>query len=91
MTTTIWMVEQLGLAMMPLCQSTSSGLTSGTTSGTSGSMRQAEELSTTTQPASRAMGANFVRGAAAGREQGQVDALEAVGSELLAGRLLSPR
>ena len=59
MTTTIWMVEQLGLAMIPLCHSTSSGLTSGTTKGTPGSIRQAEELSTTTQPASRAMGANL--------------------------------
>ena len=47
------MVVQLGLAMIPLRASdTASGLTSLTTSGTSGSMRQAEELSTTTAPAS---------------------------------------
>ncbi|KAF5042894.1 hypothetical protein DSECCO2_507970 [anaerobic digester metagenome] len=58
-TTTIWMVEQLGLAMMPLCQDRSSGFTSGTTRGTAGSMRQALELSTTTQPDLAAHGANF--------------------------------
>ena len=36
-----------------------SGLISGITSGTVGSMRNAEELSTTTAPAWAAMGANF--------------------------------
>ncbi len=57
--TTIWMVEQLGLAMMPLALNwaTSWGLTSGTTRGMAGSMRHAEELSTTTQPAAAARGA----------------------------------
>ena len=52
------MVVQLGLAMMPFggC-SASSGLTSATTSGTSGSIRQAEELSTTTAPAAATFGA----------------------------------
>ena len=35
-------------------------LISGTTSGTSGSMRKAEELSTTTAPAFTAIGANFL-------------------------------
>ena len=45
-------VVQLGLAMIPLrASATASGLTSLTTSGTSGSMRQAEELSMTTAPA----------------------------------------
>ncbi len=45
-------VEQLGLAMIPLGWSAAvSGLTSGTTSGTSGSIRQAEELSITIAPA----------------------------------------
>ncbi len=45
-------VVQFGLAMMPLRTSASAcGLTSLTTSGTSGSMRQAEELSTTVAPA----------------------------------------
>src|SRR5438094_3233892 len=51
------MVEQLGLATMPLgMRRRASALTSGTTSGTSGSMRQALELSTTTAPARAAMG-----------------------------------
>jgi len=51
------MVEQLGLATMPFgifCRA--SALTSGTTRGTSGSMRQALELSTTTAPALAAIG-----------------------------------
>ena len=52
------MVVQLGLAMMPLGRSAvSSGLTSETTSGTSGSLRHAEELSTTTAPAAANLGA----------------------------------
>ena len=50
------MVEQLGLAMMPRWPRTASGLISGTTSGTAGSMRNAEELSTTTAPCSTASG-----------------------------------
>src|SRR5262245_8909277 len=55
--TTIWMVEQLGLATMPLGMLfRASALTSGTTSGTSGSMRQALELSMTTAPALAAIG-----------------------------------
>lgn len=45
------MVVQFGLAMMPLGRSAiACGLTSETTSGTSGSRRQAEELSMTTGP-----------------------------------------
>ena len=52
------MVEQLGLAMMPSCQARSSGLTCDTTSGTDGSIRQALELSTTTQPRLAASGAS---------------------------------
>ena len=54
--TTIWMVEQLGLAMMPWWRRMSSGLTSGTTSGTWGSIRKAEVLSITTAPAWAATG-----------------------------------
>src|SRR5262249_53556104 len=51
------MVEQLGLATMPLgMRSRAWALTSGTTSGTSGSMRQALELSMTMAPARAAMG-----------------------------------
>src|SRR5438105_15787344 len=51
------MVEQFGLATIPLgtCRR-ASALTSGTTRGTSGSMRQALELSTTTAPALAATG-----------------------------------
>ena len=49
--TTIWMVVQLGFAMTPECQAMSAALTSGTTSGTSGSMRKALELSIMTAPA----------------------------------------
>ncbi len=51
------MVEQLGLERMPRWASTASGLTSGTTSGTPGSMRNALDLSTTTQPRATAAGA----------------------------------
>ena len=51
--TTSWAVEQLGLAMMFFLEKPrmASGFTSGTIRGTSGSMRQAEELSITTAPA----------------------------------------
>src|SRR6516162_6556093 len=52
-------VVQFGFAMMPLGRSaTCSALTSGTTSGTSGSMRNAPELSTTTAPRAAAIGAH---------------------------------
>jgi hypothetical protein len=52
----IAIVVQFGLATMPrAARSSSSGLTSETTSGTSSSIRNAEELSTTTAPAA----ANF--------------------------------
>src|SRR5438105_2967992 len=51
------MVEQFGLATMPLgIFLSASAFTSGTTRGTSGSMRQALELSTTIAPALAAMG-----------------------------------
>ena len=53
------MVVQLGLATMPLGMSSrSSALTSLTTSGTSGSLRQALELSTTIAPAAATRGAH---------------------------------
>jgi hypothetical protein len=48
---------QFGLAMIPLWRAISSGLISGTTSGTAGSMRNAEELSMTTAPFRAAIGA----------------------------------
>ncbi len=51
---------QFGLAMMPLWSRMRLPLTSGITSGTFGSMRKAEELSTTTAPALTAIGANFL-------------------------------
>ena len=52
------MVVQFGLAMMPLRASrTAWPLTSLTTSGTSGSIRQAEELSMTVAPAAANRGA----------------------------------
>src|SRR4051812_15337050 len=53
------MAAQLGLAMMPLWSRMRRALISGITSGTFGSMRNAEELSTTTAPEPTAMGANF--------------------------------
>ena len=49
---------QFGLAMTPLWWRRSPGFTSGTTSGVLGSMRKAEELSITTQPAALAAGTN---------------------------------
>src|SRR5947208_15246819 len=53
---TTGVVAQLGVAIMPLCQATSSALISGTTRGTSGSIRQAPVLSMTTAPAFTALG-----------------------------------
>ena len=53
------MVVQLGLATMPLGRWASScGLTSDTTRGTSGSIRQADELSITVAPAAATRGAS---------------------------------
>ena len=53
------MVVQLGLAMMPRRASAMAcGLTSETTSGTSGSILNADELSTTIAPASANLGAS---------------------------------
>ena len=67
-------VVQLGLAMMPLRASAiASGLTSLTTSGTSGSIRQAEELSMTIAPAAANRGASASRGRAAGGEERDVE------------------
>ena len=52
-------VVQLGFAMIPFrAWRTAPGFTSLTTSGTSGSIRQAEELSTTTAPAAANRGAS---------------------------------
>ena len=49
-TTVSGIVEQFGTATMPWCSKARSALTSGTTSGTSGSMRQPDDLSRTTAP-----------------------------------------
>ena len=55
----IAIVVQFGLATMPLLMwSSASGLTSETTSGTSGSMRNALELSTTIAPRAAKRGAH---------------------------------
>ena len=51
------MVEQFGFAIMPVWPVRASGLTSGTTRGTDGSIRKADELSTTTAPAAMAAAA----------------------------------
>ena len=57
--TTIWIVVQLGLAMMRRgAFFASSGLTSGTTRGTSASMRKALELSIITVPCRVIVSAN---------------------------------
>ena len=52
-------VEQLGMDMIPWCQSTSAPFTSGTTKGTVSSMRKAEPSSITTAPAATAAGASL--------------------------------
>src|SRR5260221_8330693 len=51
-------VVQFGFAIIPLCDFTSTALISGITSGTESSCRNTLELSTTTQPALAAIGAN---------------------------------
>src|SRR5882757_4538795 len=56
--TTIWMVEQLGLAMTLSSAVRASAFNSGTTSFFVGSMRQALELSTTVIPAAANLGAH---------------------------------
>ena len=58
--TTIWMVEQLGVAMRPVLAARWSALTSGTTSGTPGSWRNTLDLSMTVAPAATACGAYSV-------------------------------
>jgi hypothetical protein len=54
--TTICIVEQLGLATIPLWPSRAFGLTSETTSGTSSCIRQKLVLSTTVAPAATIFG-----------------------------------
>src|SRR5687768_3775580 len=56
--TTIWIVEQFGLAMILSSFVSTSALISGTTNGFFGSKRHAEELSITVIPASANFGAH---------------------------------
>ena len=59
------MVVQLGLATIPFpIEPRAAALTSGTTKGTSGSIRQAEELSMTMAPPATNLGANSLEAAA---------------------------
>src|SRR3972149_121966 len=68
--TTMPMVEQFGLAIMPLCAAMACGFTSGTTRGTFGSMRNGLELSITTAPDAAAAGADSRPGAAPAENSG---------------------
>src|SRR3954447_2729787 len=54
--TVIWIVEQFGTATTPSCSCARRPFTSGTTSGTFGSMRQADDLSIATAPPLTAWG-----------------------------------
>ena len=51
-----WIVEQFGTAITPLCSTARSPFTSGTTSGTSGFIRHADDLSIATAPPRTACG-----------------------------------
>src|SRR5271154_5143141 len=55
---TVTIVVQFGHATIPLCRRAAAPFISGTTSGTSGSIRNALDLSTTIAPALTAIGAN---------------------------------
>ena len=81
-------VVQFGLAMIPLRASAiASGLTSETTSGTSGSIRNAEELSTTIDPASANRRGQRPRGGGPGGEQRDVQPARVGGRGVLDGDL----
>ena len=83
-------VVQLGLAMIPLGRlRPAPGLTSGTTSGTSGSIRNAPELSTTTAPCAAAIGAHCGRDLVGHVEHRDVDAVEDLGGQRLDDDLLA--
>ena len=66
-----------------------SALTSGTTSGTSGSIRNAPELSTTTAPRAAATGAHSRRHLVRHVEHGHVDAVEDLRRQRLHGHVLA--
>ena len=73
-----------GLAMIPLGRLRIwSGLTSGTTSGMSGSPRSAELLSMTTTPRAAAIGRPVGGHRRRDVDQGDVDAVEELGRQLL--------
>ena len=76
-------MEQFGTETMPLWPSRSSPFTSGTTSGTSGSMRKAELLSTTKGARLRGHRGKLAADAASRRDEYDVD----LGEELRRGRL----
>jgi len=76
---------QLGLAMMPLWRLIASALISGTTSGTSASMRKAEEFVDDHRAAPRRERREVARDRAAGGEQRDVDTVEAALAERLDG------
>ena len=85
------MVVQLGLATMPLgMRARAAALTSGTTRGTSGSIRQADELSMTTAPAAANRGASSVEAVGADREQGEVEPGDVGGGGVLDHHLAAP-
>ncbi len=72
-------VVQFGFAMIPLGRrAASAGLTSGTTSGTSGSIRNAPELSTHTAPRAAATGTQAADDLVRHVEHGHVHAVEGV-------------
>ncbi len=75
------MAEQFGTEMRPECFCRSPGLISGTTSGTSGRMRKAEELSIITAPAFWHASANWRERVAPRAEEGVVDAGEGLGPQ----------
>ena len=78
------MVVQFGLATMPLgIDASAAALTSGTTRGTSGSMRHADELSMTMAPAAANLGASSRRGRGPAGEQGEIQAGRVGGGRVL--------
>lgn len=89
MAVSVMMVEQLGFEMMPWCSFTSPALISGTTSGTFGSRRKAEELSTNTAPERTIAGAKRSAMLVFRRAEDDVHAGEGGVRRLLEGDILS--
>ena len=81
-------VVQFGHDAMPFGMlRMSSGLTSATTSGTSGSMRNADDLSMTFAPAAAACGAHSIGDRLVDVDDHEVETVEAAGPQHLAGDL----